>query len=67
MIAYGLDSLVAIEVRNWLAREMEANVPMLKLLGGQGLGQVAMEIVKLSKCVSQGIFPEGEAETAVVT
>jgi acyl carrier protein len=29
---YGLDSLVAIEIRNWITRELEANLQILEIL-----------------------------------
>lgn len=32
MTSYGLDSLTAIEVRNWIARELRANLQILELL-----------------------------------
>ena len=33
--AHGVDSLVAVEIRNWLAREAEAKVPMSDVLNGR--------------------------------
>lgn len=40
----GLDSLVAVELRNWLAKEVGADVAIFKILGGamlQGIGELA--------------------------
>lgn len=45
----GLDSLVAIEVRNWIAREAEANVQVLELLSSDSLIKLAGLIVAKSK------------------
>ena len=56
MVSYRLDSLVAIELRNWLARAMEASVPMLKLLGGSSLILLSREVLKMSKLVNPAIF-----------
>ncbi|MCJ1402141.1 hypothetical protein MMC11_005360 [Xylographa trunciseda] len=56
MVSYGLDSLVAIELRNWLARTMEASVPMLKLLGGSPLMLLSRDVLKMSKLVNPAIF-----------
>ncbi|MCJ1285020.1 hypothetical protein MMC26_004357 [Xylographa opegraphella] len=56
MVSFGLDSLVAIELRNWLARAMEASVPMLKLLGGSSLILLSRDILKISKLVNPAIF-----------
>ncbi|MCJ1437155.1 hypothetical protein MMC27_006540 [Xylographa pallens] len=56
MVSFGLDSLVAIELRNWLARAMEASVPMLKLLGGSSLILLSRDVLKMSKLVNPSIF-----------
>lgn len=48
---YGMDSLVAVEMRNWLLREMEATVPILELLANVTLLQLAEKIVGRSKIV----------------
>lgn len=45
----GLDSLVAIEVRNWIAREAEANVQVLELLSSESLIKLAGLILAKSK------------------
>ncbi|CRG86478.1 Fatty acid synthase [Talaromyces islandicus] len=45
----GLDSLVAIEVRNWIAREAEANVQVLELLSSDSLIKLASLILTKSK------------------
>jgi len=49
IIAYGLDSLVAIEIRNWIAREIEANIQVLELLASGSLIALARTIVRKSK------------------
>ena len=51
IVAYGLDSLVAIEIRNWIAREMEANVQVLELLASGSLTTLAQTIVTKSKLI----------------
>ena len=58
LVSYGLDSLVAIELRNWLARSMEATVPMLRLLGGVSVWNLAGEVLRASRLVDQRIFGE---------
>ena len=50
--AYSLDSLAAIEVRNWIAREAEANVQVLELLTSPSLMELAKLILKRSKLAS---------------
>lgn len=45
----GLDSLVAIEIRNWIAREVDANVQVLELLSSESLIKLAELILTKSK------------------
>jgi acyl carrier protein len=45
----GLDSLVAIEIRNWIAREADANVQVLELLSSESLFKLAELILGKSK------------------
>lgn len=47
--ALGLDSLVAIEIRNWIAREADANVQVLELLSSESLIKLAELILAKSK------------------
>ena len=55
MLDYGMDSLVAVELRNWLLRELEAAVPVLELMANTALQQLSMKIVEKSKLVSPEI------------
>lgn len=49
---YALDSLLAIEVRNWITREFEANLQVLELLGSGSIEGLAKAICAKSKLVS---------------
>lgn len=49
--SYALDSLVAIEVRNFITREWEANLQVLELLGAGSIETLAREVCKRSKLV----------------
>ena len=49
---FGIDSLVAVELRNWLAREMESTVPILDLLANQSLVMLAGKIAHKSRLVT---------------
>ena len=51
--AYGLDSLVAIEVRNWIARECGASLQVLELLSSGSLEGLAGLIGRKSKFVGK--------------
>ena len=44
LAAYGLDSLVAIEMRNWLIGELEVDVPLLELMNSPSLTALAVFI-----------------------
>ncbi|KAF1981618.1 hypothetical protein K402DRAFT_425261 [Aulographum hederae CBS 113979] len=51
---YGVDSLVAVEFRNWIAKGFGADVPVLDIMGNDSIAQLSEKIVKLSKVVSFG-------------
>lgn len=48
---YGVDSLVALEVRNWITREMKANVALLEVLAAVPMERFAVSIAQKSKLV----------------
>lgn len=54
---YGIDSLVAVEIRNWISKEMGATIPILELLANMPLSQLAMKISQRS-----GLVQLNEAE-----
>lgn len=56
MADYGMDSLVAVEMRNWLVREMDATVPILDLLANVSLQELSMKIVQRSKIVNPALL-----------
>jgi acyl carrier protein len=56
MADYGMDSLVAVEMRNWLVREMDATVPILDLLANVSLQELSAKIVQRSKIVNPAIL-----------
>ncbi|KAB5511498.1 polyketide synthase [Coniochaeta sp. 2T2.1] len=45
MTSYGLDSLTAIELRNWIARELRANLQILELLTSGCINDLAALVV----------------------
>lgn len=49
MYRYGVDSLVALEVRNWISKEMKANMPLLEILAATPMEAFAVQIAKKSK------------------
>ncbi|KAK2781485.1 Type I Iterative PKS [Onygenales sp. PD_12] len=49
---YGLDSLITIEVRNWISRELQANLQILEILASKSLVQLAGVVLARSKIIS---------------
>ncbi|KAF2472400.1 uncharacterized protein BDR25DRAFT_341828 [Lindgomyces ingoldianus] len=43
---YGVDSLVAVEIRNWLGREMKADVPVFEILQASSLQSLSYKIAE---------------------
>ncbi|RDL31344.1 Uncharacterized protein BP5553_09553 [Venustampulla echinocandica] len=62
--AYGLDSLVAVEIRNWIARELDVNLQVLEMLSSGSLMVLCQTILKKSSLVNQKLF-SGEGEKGV--
>ena len=52
MYRYGVDSLVALEVRNWIVREMKASVALLEILAAVPMKDFAKTIASRSKHLS---------------
>lgn len=46
--SYGVDSLMAVELRNWIGREFSAPVPVFKIMGGTPITEIANVIVAKS-------------------
>lgn len=49
MGAYGIDSLVAVELRNWIMRELDAKVMLIHLLADNTLASLTETVVQRSK------------------
>ena len=49
--SYGLDSLTAIELRNWIAKELRANLQILELLSSGAINDLAALIVQKTRTV----------------
>ena len=56
--AYGLDSLVAVEIRNYITREMDASLQVLELLMSGTLRDLSRIILKKSSLVNNELFEE---------
>lgn len=54
MYRYGVDSLVALEVRNWITRETRASVALLEILAAVPMREFAATLAGRSKAVAGG-------------
>ncbi|KAI0810057.1 polyketide synthase PksD [Xylaria sp. FL0064] len=52
--AFGVDSLVAVELRNWISKEFAADVPVFELIGGRTVEGVGEFVEKCSQIVKRG-------------
>ncbi|KAF2036035.1 polyketide synthase [Setomelanomma holmii] len=50
---YGVDSLVAVEMRNWFAKGVGADVGTIEILGDLGIAELAAKVVLRSKFVKE--------------
>ncbi|EHK96119.1 putative Phthiocerol synthesis polyketide synthase type I PpsC [Glarea lozoyensis 74030] len=65
IVVYGIDSLVAIEIRNWITRELEASLQVLELLTSSSVRALGERILGKSKLVDVarlGVGGEVEGE-----
>lgn len=46
--SYGVDSLIAVEIRNWLLKDIAADVAVFDLLGNASLAEVSMMVLAKS-------------------
>lgn len=54
--SYGADSLVAIELRNWVSKQFEAQVQNFELMSGQPINALANLITERSRLVPKDLF-----------
>ncbi|KAG9258509.1 polyketide synthase [Emericellopsis atlantica] len=59
--AYGLDSLVAVEIRNWVTKQTDANLQVLELLSSGSLISLSQNIVKKSALLDAKLL-QGNAD-----
>jgi hypothetical protein len=53
MTSYGIDSLVAVEVRNWLVKEAKADIPVMVILQSSSLNELAGKVAEKSRLVKR--------------
>lgn len=59
LVNYGVDSLVAIEFRSWIARELGATLQILEILAADSMMNLVNIIVKRSKLILAEMKNEG--------
>ncbi|KAF7560277.1 hypothetical protein G7046_g3869 [Stylonectria norvegica] len=52
MHAYGVDSLVAVELRTWMTKEIGSDVSVFEITGGQPIKQLAVKGAQVSRFLS---------------
>lgn len=60
MSSYGVDSLLAVEVRAWIFTELQADISIFDLLSNIPISSLSRKIVTKSKCAPAGIVVEAE-------
>ena len=58
VVAYGLDSLVAIELRNWITIDLDAIITLMELMTSSSIQYLAGKIASKSKIVDRSLFSE---------
>lgn len=49
---YGVDSLMAVELRNWIAKAFHANVAVFEIMGGRQIAEIGSLVVGKSDLIS---------------
>lgn len=61
---YGLDSLVAIEIRNWITRGLEANLQILEILTSESVTLLSEQVLRKSGILSPEVKTEWGLDVA---
>ena len=68
LVEQGVDSLVAVEVRSWFLKEIDVDVPVLKVLGGATMIDLLEDAIEgLSPAIVPNVGSNREPEPAVST
>jgi acyl carrier protein len=54
--SHGMDSLIAVELRNWISTLLEAHVQMFELMSSMSFSDLAMLIAKRSRLIASTLF-----------
>jgi acyl carrier protein len=56
--SYGMDSLIAVELRNWISTLLEAQVQMFELMSSMSFSDLSSVIAKRSRLIASALFAE---------
>jgi acyl carrier protein len=56
--SHGMDSLIAVELRNWVSTFLEAHVQMFELMSSMPFSDLALLIAKRSRLIDSKVFAE---------
>lgn len=60
MHSYGVDSLVAVEVRNWFLKEMKADVAVFDITGSGSISDLSVVVTGKSQFVASEVVGQAE-------
>lgn len=65
LVEQGVDSLMAVDVRSWFLKELEVDIPVLKILGGSSISDVVAEAIEQvpASVVDLDALPESATQT----
>ncbi|KAL8828179.1 MAG: hypothetical protein Q9191_002743, partial [Dirinaria sp. TL-2023a] len=59
IVAYGLDSLVAVEFRNWITCDLDAKVPLMVLMNSPSIDHLGGKIAAESTLIDKNLVQDG--------
>jgi hybrid polyketide synthase/nonribosomal peptide synthetase ACE1 len=66
LVELGVDSLVAVDLRTWFVKELNVDMPILKLLGGSSIGELVDDAIsKLPETLLAHLADDSGETTAV--
>lgn len=57
---YGVDSLVAVEMRNWFSKGVGADISTTEILGDTSIAELAKKVARMSRYVKEDLKNEEE-------
>ena len=64
--AFGIDSLISLELKNWIARELKANASVLDIMGAAGIEDLAGLVVGKTTLRSNTTSTEAQGDVGLV-